>query len=85
MSLPRMTWTDGDRTTTIEDCRLDGVTDRAPIGTVASIEIIDNEQTGDHERSQKRVMGYMTRDELVAVHAWAGAMLKQRGVRGYAS
>lgn len=85
MSLPRLTWTDGDRTTTVEDCRLDASMDRAPIGTVASVEIVDNEQTGDHERRKTRVVGYMTRDELAAFHAWTGTMMKTRGSRGFAA
>jgi hypothetical protein len=84
MSLPRLQWTDGDRTTRIDDCRMDGATDRAPVGSVAAIRIEDHELTGDHSRKKcEEVTSYMTRDELAALHAWAGTMLKTKGSRGY--
>lgn len=86
MSLPRLQWTDGERTTRVDDCRMDSSLERAPVGTVAAIRIEDHSVNGDHSRKDcPEVVGYMTRDELAALHAWAGTMLKTRGSRGFAS
>lgn len=73
MTLPRLQWAElGDPTqvVTIEDSRIDAAANHAPIGSIAALRI-----RGDNVAKEQ--VGYLTRDEAHALHAWLGALLRR--------